>query len=83
MPFTEPFRPVINQVGVTAGSREGGVVACTLKRAGRWYIRYLDPSGVDVRKRVNARTKREADLILAQVLQEIDNNDYEVLKRQR
>lgn len=58
-------------------------MACTFKRAGRWYIRYLDPSGVDLRKRVNARTKREAELILAQVLQEIENNDYETLKRQR
>lgn len=43
------------------------------KRADSWYIRYRSPNGKDVRKRVPAKTKREAEFFLAKELSQIDS----------
>jgi len=56
-------------------------MANVFKRAGKngrysWYIRYRDPSGRDVKKKVPARTKREAEYYLAKTLKEIEDGEY-------
>lgn len=48
-----------------------------------WYIRYRDSFGKIIRKRVPAKTKREAELYLAKVLDEIADGTYEMKLRQR
>lgn len=50
---------------------------------GRWCIRYQDPNGQDIRKATKAKTKREAELILAGVLKDISSNIYEIKQNQR
>jgi len=62
-------------------------MASVFKRAGKngrysWYIRYRDPSGRDVKKKVPARTKREAEYYLAKTLKEIEDGEYEKKHRQ-
>jgi integrase len=63
-------------------------MANVFKRVGRgglfaWYVRYLDPiSGKDVKKKLNAKTKREAELKRAEILNEINTGDFEVRQRQ-
>jgi len=63
-------------------------MASVYKRAetngkGTWYIRYQDPSGKDIRKATKAKTKREAQVLLQKLLQEIEDNTYELKQRQR
>lgn len=41
-----------------------------------WHLRYRDPTGKDIRKRVPAKTKKEAELYLAKVLTEIAEGTY-------
>jgi len=63
-------------------------MANVYKRAGdngkaTWCIRYRDPSGKDVRKATDARTKREAEAILVSILKDLSDRVYEVKQRQR
>ena len=64
-------------------------MAQVFKRAGKdgkgaWCVRYLDPvTGKDTRKATKARTKREAGIILANIVRDIDNGKYETAQRQR
>ena len=56
-------------------------MASVFKRAGRngrysWYIRYRDPSGKDVKRKVPARTKREAEYYLAKTLEKLEDGTY-------
>lgn len=55
-----------------------------VSKSGRysWYIRYRDPDGKDVKKEVPARTKREAELKLTEVLNDMATGDYEIKQRQ-
>jgi len=63
-------------------------MANIFKRVGRsgrfaWYARYLDPaSGKDVKKKLNVKTKREAELELAEILRDINTGDFELRRRQ-
>ena len=58
------------------------------KRVGRgglfaWYARYRNPlSGKDVKKKLNAKTRREAELKLAEILNEINTGEFQVRQRQ-
>ena len=63
-------------------------MAQVFKRAGCngkavWYIRYREPGRKDIRKATKAKTKREAELLLFQVLEQIAQGTYETRKRQR
>jgi len=63
-------------------------MANVYKRAGKdgratWCIRYQDSSGNDIRQATKAKTKREAELLLANAIQEIADGTYELKKRQR
>jgi len=63
-------------------------VANLFKRVGKgglfaWYMRYLDPlTGKDVKKKIHAKTRREAELELAEVLKDIHMGEFERRKRQ-
>jgi len=64
-------------------------MATIYKRAGKdgkgaWCVRYHDPvTGKDTRKATKAKTKREAEIILANIVRDIDNGKYETAQRQR
>ena len=62
-------------------------MASIFKRAGKngrysWYIRYRDSSGRDVKKKVPARTKREAEYYLAKTLEKLEDGTYQLEIRQ-
>ena len=42
-----------------------------------------DPSGRDIRKATKAKTKREAEIVLANLLKDVDTGTYELKQRQR
>jgi len=63
-------------------------MANIFKRVGRsgrisWNARYLCPlTGKDVKKKLNAKTRREAELKLAEILNGISTDDWEIRQRQ-
>ena len=64
-------------------------MAKVTKRAGAngrftWYLQYRDPTAKKyVRKATKARTKGEAEVLLAKAVQEIDDGTFELKQRQR
>src|SRR4030042_240917 len=63
-------------------------MANVFKRVGKdgratWCIRYQDSSGKDIRQATKAKTKREAELLVAKAIQEIADGTYELKQRQR
>jgi integrase len=60
-------------------------MASVFKRTGnngKWYIRYRDPQGRDVRQSTEAKTKRKAMTELARVLSSLEDGSYQEKKRQ-
>jgi len=63
-------------------------MASVFKRARKngghsWYVRYKDPYGRDIKEKVPARTKREAELFLAKIIQELESGELEKRIRQQ
>lgn len=63
-------------------------MATVYKRVGKdgritWCLRYREPGGKEIRKATKARTKRQAEGILATVIRDIDDGAYETKQRQR
>jgi integrase len=63
-------------------------MANVFKRAGKngtgtWCVRYKDPvSGQDIKKATDAKTKREAEVVLAEITRDIHSGEYHAKKRQ-
>jgi integrase len=53
-------------------------MANVYKRAGKWYVRYREPGGKDIRKSTKAKTKREAEYELAEIVRNIERGEYEL-----
>ncbi len=54
----------------------------TTKKGHTWYIQYRDPDGKKVRKAIEVKTKREAEIKLAQVIQELNDGSYQARRQQ-